>query len=151
MKHKAGSYDPATDDGSQQRDLPPDGATVEVVVRNDGTGYFDKRSGTGQKLQFKMEVCAGEPGEGTYLWYNVPLDSQYTDTFSGRLLAGLGFDLSESFDWEPEDLVGKTARVVVKHETYEGKVRARVASFVVPDEPSADAPSDSDDDDDVPF
>lgn len=168
-------YDPKA---KAKSDIPPVGAIVAVrvvgkkeVEEFDWAGTAEVTSSKGSPmLRVHVQVCKDYEGEGCWLLDYIILDNQWTGQNIGRLLDGLGFDLSDGvagYNVTPELLVGKFGYVRIKHEEYKGEPRPRIAYWINPsryadmdlpelggqgqDEPTAPVDAGEDEDDGLAF
>lgn len=110
-------------------------------------------------LKWKFEVVGGK-FDGKPLYNNTSLAEQSLWSLR-NLLETLGVEVpDDELDIDLEELVGKECMLVVEHENYEGKTRARVADFSPlgedeggdeEDEPKSKKESKVKDDGEVPF
>lgn len=94
-------------------------------------------------IKFEFEVTDGK-NKGAKLYENCSLQPNALFKLKS-LLIGLGFSIpKKAFDLDLNELVGLTCDVEVGHEKYEGKVRARILSYIDPED-SEDEDEEGDD------
>lgn len=95
-------------------------------------------------IKFEFEVSEGKH-RGTKLYENCSLQPQALFKLKS-LLVGLGFSIpKKAFDLDLTELVGLTCSVEVGHEKYEGKTRARILTYLDPEDDGDDDEEDGGD------
>ena len=114
----------------------PDGEYLLKV-----TEVESKESSSGNPmLVFKYKIANG-PFSGAVVWDNVSLTPQALWRFR-TLLECFGLNPGDGkFKVDPDKYVGKTVFVEVANETYQGKEKARIATFLSAGAPNESAPS----------
>ena len=110
--------------------IPPAGSDVRMTVMRDGTEEAPNKKGTGKNTVVKFEVDPGQPGEGYWMSWYIPHDSEFTNSLTGAVMEGCGLDVSKPQDIKPALFFDRKAIGHVKHETYNGEVRAKIAYFL---------------------
>lgn len=84
-------------------------------------------------VKFEFEVSEGAH-KGAKLYENCSLQPQALFKLKS-LLIGLGFSIpKKAFDLDLKELIGLTCDVEVGHEKYEGKTRARILTYIDPED-----------------
>lgn len=84
-------------------------------------------------IKFEFEVTGGK-SKGAKLYENCSLQPNALFKLKS-LLIGLGFSIpKKAFDLDLNELVGLTCDVEVGHEKYEGKTRARILTYIDPED-----------------
>lgn len=138
FKFKTKNYDPEkAAKGSSE--LPDAGSIVlvEVVGEPDGQEWAGTKERTSksrnQMLQLHLVVCEGQTGEGCWMFDYLVYGNEYTEQRLGALFDALGFDMGvEGYVVNPSSLIGRKGYVRVKHETFNDKVSAKPAYWIVP-------------------
>jgi len=120
----------------------PEGQYTVVVNTAE---HAESQSGN-PMIKFEFEVTEGAQ-KGAKLYENCSLQPQALFKLKSLLL-GLGFEIpKKAFELDLEELVGLTCDVEVGHEKYEGKTRARILSYLDPNEEDDDEDDDEEEDD----
>lgn len=112
------------------------------------TTEIKQSQGGNDMIVVSFEVTKGAD-KGARVYENFPL----VDTALWKLknfLQAIGMKADGKISLDVDRLVGKTCAINVKHEEYEGKLRARVESIMKLEIAEADS-DDEDEDDDIPF
>lgn len=127
--------------GVESRRTPPEGDYVaSILVAESGEA---KTSGN-EQIKWDLEISRGEY-KGTKLWFNTGLAENQLWALHAWLSA-LGEEVPEDeVDIDLEELVGKELVVVLSHETWQGKKRARITDFQSLEDYEGDADLDDDD------
>lgn len=120
------------------RQAIPEGQYTVVV----NTAEMAESQNGNPMIKFELEVTEGKH-QGAKLFENCSLQPNALFKLKS-LLIGLGFDIpKKAFDLDLQELIGLTCDVEVGHEKYEGKTRARILSYLDPN----DSDEDEEDDD----
>lgn len=107
----------------------PEGEYTVVVNSAEMT---ESQSGN-PMIKFEFEVTEGK-NKGAKLYENCSLQPNALFKLKS-LLIGLGFSIpKKAFDLDLNELVGLTCDVEVGHEKYEGKTRARILTYIDPED-----------------
>lgn len=112
-------------------------------------------------LRVRLEVGANNVFVWDYPSAGTDKNGEAYDKIAPFLMAlGVRLEAGKSPDLRARALVGKSGRVIIRHEEYQGQMRPRVARYVIPGETPeapkaapapAPAPASSQDNDDLPF
>lgn len=125
--------------GVESFERAPEGRHVCKIVSAD----LKQSQGGNDMIVVAFEVTKGD-GKGARVYENYPLVETALWKLKG-LLQAIGMKADGKVQLDLDKLIGKVCEVEVKHEEYEGKMRARVDSVY---KLHAAASEDSDDDDD---
>lgn len=125
--------------GVESFERAPEGRHVCKIVSAD----LKQSQGGNDMIVVAFEVTKGD-GKGARVYENYPLVETALWKLKG-LLQAIGMKADGKVQLDLDKLIGKVCEVEVKHEEYEGKMRARVDSVY---KLRAAASEDSDDDDD---
>ena len=101
-------------------DLMPEG---DYPIKITESSIGQSKSSSNDTWKLVMEVTAGEY-QGRKLWFYVSMSEKAKGIRRGTMTA-LGFDPEMENDLT-DDVINKTAKAEVFHETYEGKTREKV-------------------------
>lgn len=99
-------------------------------------------------IKFEFEVIEGEHKKAK-LFHNCSLQPQALFNLK-NVLEALGFEIpKKAFDLELSNLLGLECEVVVGHEVYDGKKKARIIEFINPSDEEDEDDEDEDDEEDL--
>lgn len=109
----------------------------------------EKPDGKDRRLAITAEIKSGE-FKGSRMWEYISLESEAVawklDQF--LLACGIATTKKRKGSFDTDDVQGMTIKVRVKHETYNGEVRARIGAFLEgSDEDDEESDTDEDDED----
>lgn len=132
-------YDNGSSKGPKLK-MPGAGDEVILTCMRDGTQFRKSKAGN-ELLEIKLEVEEGFEGSGYWIFWSIPLDSEWTSSFAGQIMDAMGIDVSKPRELTPRLFYGKRCKAVIKHETYGGKTRAKINYFVEMSDEERDEPS----------
>ena len=135
-EYNPAGYDP--DKAGAEWELPTAGENRKVRILKDGTKDSKSKSSGNPQIELKMEVLENQQGAGCHLYQYIVMNNEWTDQNIGSLLASCGMNPTQGMRISASTFIGKVATVRVKHDTYQGKTRAKVAWFVRREDAEAD-------------
>lgn len=123
---------------SIKQGLPAPGSIARVRIIPDGTEKSQSNAGN-PMLIINAEIIS-EKAKGYRMFDYIVDNADWTEKRLGKLLLSLGFDISNDYDVTPSLIIGREGLVRIKHDSFDGETRAKIAYWLSPKSKSADEP-----------